>query len=157
MASNFLVFVPYRVEVSVARLKRKISSWRRISSVLKASLCRPGIFYALVVLGCAPLHKVHRELPLCGLPVLSCSAGKHLNAELGIVCRILLGLSQVSSVPQGLHCLLPHGHCPLAPKDCGVVSVCSDVANKGGLGITVEFPADSLHSLVLSAYGILVG
>ena len=83
VASDFWVFIPYQVEVSVARLKRKFISWRRISS---SSSVFP---YGLVVLGCASLH---RELPLCGLPVSSCSAGKHLNAELGIVCRLLLGL-----------------------------------------------------------------
>ncbi|XP_078328790.1 uncharacterized protein LOC144623829 isoform X2 [Crassostrea virginica] len=38
---------------------------------------------------------------------------------------------------------------------CGAVSVCSDVANEGGLGITEEFLADFLHSLVLSAFGML--
>ena len=70
--------------------------------------------YGLVVLGCASLQKVNRELPLCGLPV-SCSTGKHLNAELGIVCRLLLGLGPVTSAPQGLHRLLPLSQCLLAP------------------------------------------
>nr|XP_022311043.1 uncharacterized protein LOC111116350 [Crassostrea virginica] len=84
------------------------------------------------------------------------SAGKHLNAELSIVCRLLLGLGKVTSVPQGLHRLLPLSHCPLGPTEGGAVSVCSDVAYEGWLGITEEFPADFLHSLVLSAYGVLI-
>ena len=63
----------------------------------------------------------------------------------------------MTSVPKGLHRLLSLSHCLLAPTECGAVTVCSDVANEGGLGITEEFPADFLNSLVLSAYGMLVG
>ena len=80
-----------------------------------------------------------------------------MGAKLGIVRRLLLGLGQVWSVPQGLHhvSLLSHGL--LSITDCIAVTVCGDVADDGGLWIAEEISVDFLDSVGLSAYGILVG
>ena len=118
-------------------------------------LCIAPVFpYGLVIFSCAFLHEVYRQLPLSGLSVCSGSSRKHQGAKLGIVCRLLLGLGQVSSLPQDLQhvSLLSHGL-----LGTSAVAVCGDVADDGGLRIAEEFSADFLHSLVLSAYWTLVG
>ena len=112
--------------------------------------------YGLVIFGHAPLHEVDGEFSSCGLSVCSCPSGKHLATEFGIVHRLLLGLGQVTGVPQGLHRLSLLSHGPLGTTECSAVTICGEVTYQGGLRITEEFSADFLHSLVLSANGVLV-
>ena len=97
----------------------------------------PVFPYGLVIFSRTRLHEVYRELPLCGLSVYNISSRKHLGAKLGIVCRLLLGLGQVSCVPQGLiHHVSPLRHDLFGINECSAFTVCVDMADDGVGGST---------------------